>query len=114
MGPLIANSADYSAAALVLLVACKGLAYGASMSSFRGGPIFPAMFLGAAGGVALSHLPGAAHGSRRGHGHRCDDRGDARATADRGPAGHPALAVRRARGHASRDRRGVRGVGEAP
>jgi H+/Cl- antiporter ClcA len=58
MGPLIANSADYSAAALVLLVACKALAYGASMSGFRGGPVFPAMFLGAAGGVALSHLPG--------------------------------------------------------
>ena len=58
MGPLIANSADYSVAALVLLVACKGLAYGASMSGFRGGPVFPAMFLGAAGGVALSHLPG--------------------------------------------------------
>jgi chloride channel protein, CIC family len=37
---------------------CKGLAYGASLSSFRGGPTFPAMFLGAAGGVALSHLPG--------------------------------------------------------
>ena len=58
MGPLIANSADYSVAALVLLVACKGLAYGASLSSFRGGPVFPAMFLGAAGGIALSHLPG--------------------------------------------------------
>jgi H+/Cl- antiporter ClcA len=42
----------------VLLLACKGLAYGASLSSFRGGPIFPSMFLGAAGGVALSHLPG--------------------------------------------------------
>jgi hypothetical protein len=39
-------------------LACKGLAYGASLSSFRGGPIFPSMFLGAAGGMALSHLPG--------------------------------------------------------
>ena len=29
-----------------------------SLSSFRGGPVFPAMFLGAAGGVAMSHLPG--------------------------------------------------------
>ena len=28
------------------------------MSSFRGGPIFPALFIGAAGGMALSHLPG--------------------------------------------------------
>jgi H+/Cl- antiporter ClcA len=45
-------------AALLLLIACKGLAYGVSLSSFRGGPTFPAMFLGAVGGVALSHLPG--------------------------------------------------------
>ena len=37
---------------------CKGLAYSACLSSFRGGPIFPALFLGAAGGIALSHLPG--------------------------------------------------------
>ena len=58
MGPLISQSAGYSVGALVLLVACKGLAYGASMSGFRGGPVFPAMFLGAAGGIALSHLPG--------------------------------------------------------
>jgi H+/Cl- antiporter ClcA len=58
LGPLISNSASYSAGALVLLVACKGLAYGASLAGFRGGPVFPAMFLGAAGGITLSHLPG--------------------------------------------------------
>jgi len=58
LGVLISHSADYSVGALSLLVACKGLAYGASMSSFRGGPVFPAMFLGAAGGIAMSHLPG--------------------------------------------------------
>ncbi|MER7948576.1 chloride channel protein [Streptomyces sp. NPDC096079] len=58
MGPLLANSADYSVGTLTLLVACKGLAYCASLSAFRGGPIFPAMFLGATGGIALSHLPG--------------------------------------------------------
>jgi H+/Cl- antiporter ClcA len=28
------------------------------MSGFRGGPVFPAMFAGAVGGLALSHLPG--------------------------------------------------------
>jgi H+/Cl- antiporter ClcA len=55
---LLENSASFSVGTLVLLVACKGLAYGGSLSSFRGGPIFPGMFLGAAGGVALSHLPG--------------------------------------------------------
>jgi len=39
-------------------VACKAVAYSVSMSGFRGGPVFPAMFVGAAGGIALSHLPG--------------------------------------------------------
>jgi H+/Cl- antiporter ClcA len=58
LGPFVSQSASYSAGALVLLVACKGLAYSASMAAFRGGPVFPAMFLGAAGGIALSHLPG--------------------------------------------------------
>ena len=58
LGPLVDHSASYTVGALVLLLACKGLAYGASLSSFRGGPTFPAIFLGAAGGMLLSHLPG--------------------------------------------------------
>jgi H+/Cl- antiporter ClcA len=58
LGPLITHAGGYTVGALVLLLACKGIAYGVSLSSFRGGPTFPAMFLGAAGGVALSHLPG--------------------------------------------------------
>ncbi len=58
LGPLLQHGATYSVAALALLLACKGLAYGASLSSFRGGPVFPAMFLGAVGGILLSHLPG--------------------------------------------------------
>jgi H+/Cl- antiporter ClcA len=58
LGPLITSSGSYTVAALLLLLACKGLAYSASLSSFRGGPIFPAMFIGAAGGIAMSHLPG--------------------------------------------------------
>ena len=60
LGPLISNAAEYSAATLLLLLVCKGLAYAVSMSAFRGGSVFPAMFLGAAGGLALSHLPGLA------------------------------------------------------
>jgi hypothetical protein len=55
---LVGHAAGYSAGALVLLVACKGLAYGVSLSGFRGGPVFPSLFLGAAGGIALSHLAG--------------------------------------------------------
>jgi H+/Cl- antiporter ClcA len=58
LGPFITGSASYTVGALLLLLVCKGLAYGVSLSGFRGGPTFPALFLGAAGGVALSHLPG--------------------------------------------------------
>jgi H+/Cl- antiporter ClcA len=42
----------------VAVIACKSLAYGFSLSGFRGGPTFPGMFIGAAAGIALSHLPG--------------------------------------------------------
>ena len=55
---LIESAAGWSVGALALLVACKGIAYGLSLSSFRGGPVFPALFIGAAGGIALSHAPG--------------------------------------------------------
>ncbi|HET6503518.1 MAG TPA: chloride channel protein [Amycolatopsis sp.] len=58
LGPLLQHNAAYSAPALIALLACKGAAYSLSLSSFRGGPVFPSMFLGAAGGVAMSHLPG--------------------------------------------------------
>jgi hypothetical protein len=58
LGPFLNSSASYTVGALLLLLVCKGIAYGVSLSSFRGGPTFPAMFLGAVGGVALSHLPG--------------------------------------------------------
>jgi H+/Cl- antiporter ClcA len=58
LGPFLTHASSYTVGALLLLLACKGLAYGASLSSFRGGPVFPSMFLGAAVGVALSHLPG--------------------------------------------------------
>ncbi|MGH3196628.1 MAG: chloride channel protein [Streptosporangiaceae bacterium] len=58
LGPLVTHSAAYTVGALVLLIVCKAVAYGTSLSGFRGGPVFPAMFLGAAGGIALSHLPG--------------------------------------------------------
>jgi H+/Cl- antiporter ClcA len=58
LGPLVQNSATYTVWALLALIACKAVAYGISLGSFRGGPIFPALFIGAAGGIALSHLPG--------------------------------------------------------
>jgi H+/Cl- antiporter ClcA len=58
LGPLLTQAAGWSVGSVLLLLACKGLAYAVSLSSFRGGPVFPAMFLGAAAGVAASHLPG--------------------------------------------------------
>jgi H+/Cl- antiporter ClcA len=58
VAPLIQQAATWSVGALVLIVVCKGLAYGLSLSGFRGGPVFPSIFIGAAGGMALSHLPG--------------------------------------------------------
>jgi H+/Cl- antiporter ClcA len=55
---LVQQAAGWSVGALLLLVVCKGFAYSISLSSFRGGPIFPSMFIGAAGGIALSHVGG--------------------------------------------------------
>ncbi len=55
---LVQQAAGWTVGALLLLLLCKGLAYAISLSSFRGGPIFPSMFIGAAGGIALSHLGG--------------------------------------------------------
>ena len=58
LAPLVDDAAAWSVGALVLLVICKSLAYGISLSGFRGGPTFPGMFIGAAGGIALSHAGG--------------------------------------------------------
>jgi H+/Cl- antiporter ClcA len=55
---LIQHAGTFTVGALALLLVCKGLAYGGCLSSFRGGPIFPGLFLGATGGILLSHLPG--------------------------------------------------------
>ncbi|MFE1341169.1 chloride channel protein [Streptomyces sp. NPDC058733] len=44
--------------ALVAVLAFKGLAYALCLGSLRGGPVFPALFLGGAAGVLLAPLPG--------------------------------------------------------
>jgi H+/Cl- antiporter ClcA len=41
-----------------VLIACKSVAYALSLSAFRGGPVFPSLFIGAAIGVAAADLPG--------------------------------------------------------
>jgi len=58
LSPFVGSAASYTVAALLLLIACKGLAYSVSLSGFRGGPVFPAIFSGAAGGMLLSHVGG--------------------------------------------------------
>jgi H+/Cl- antiporter ClcA len=57
---LVQHAAAWTVGALLLLIAFKSLAYGISLSGFRGGPVFPSMFIGGAIGVAASHLPGMA------------------------------------------------------
>ncbi len=58
VAPLVEHAAAWSTGALAVLVALKGIAYGISLGSFRGGPVFPAIFLGAAGGIMAARLPG--------------------------------------------------------
>jgi H+/Cl- antiporter ClcA len=58
LSSLTLEAGRWSVYALLLLIALKGLAWGISLGSFRGGPTFPALFIGAAAGVLASHLPG--------------------------------------------------------
>ncbi len=55
---LVSGAGTWSLSALALLIVFKGLGYSISLGGFRGGPTFPAIFLGAAGGLMASHLPG--------------------------------------------------------
>lgn len=55
---LVAEPHRWTAAALVLLVLLKLIAFGLSLGAFRGGTVFPAMFLGGAAGALLGVLPG--------------------------------------------------------
>ncbi|WP_033213560.1 chloride channel protein [Kitasatospora phosalacinea] len=58
LGQLAADPSDWPVAALLALVLFKGLGWGVALGSLRGGPIFPAVLLGAALGVAAGGLPG--------------------------------------------------------
>ncbi|GGW47631.1 hypothetical protein GCM10010503_25620 [Streptomyces lucensis JCM 4490] len=55
---LAADPHAWSAGALVAVLLCKAVAYALCLGSLRGGPTFPALFLGAAAGVLLAPLPG--------------------------------------------------------
>ncbi|MGH8827451.1 MAG: chloride channel protein [Jiangellaceae bacterium] len=56
LATLATHPGEWSAGALALLLVCKGLAYAVCLGAFRGGPVFPAVFLGAAFGVLASML----------------------------------------------------------
>ncbi len=60
MGSVVRQSATVSLGTLALLIVFKGAAWGVSLGSGRGGPTFPAMFLGIVGGLLAGHLPGLA------------------------------------------------------
>jgi H+/Cl- antiporter ClcA len=57
LDPLVKDASTLSLGVLALLVLAKGLAWGVSLGVARGGPTFPAIFLGVAGGLLASHLP---------------------------------------------------------
>jgi H+/Cl- antiporter ClcA len=57
-GTLFATVGTTSVSTLILLFLFKGAAWSISLGSFRGGPTFPAIFLGVVGGMIAAHLPG--------------------------------------------------------
>ena len=71
-GSLFEDAPTLSLSILALLLLFKGVAWSISLGNFRGGPTFPALFLGAAAGLLAAHLPGLRRdaGSRRARGRR--------------------------------------------
>ena len=57
-GPLFGSEAIIAVSTLVLLFLFKSLAWSISLGNFRGGPTFPAIFLGVVAGLIAAHLPG--------------------------------------------------------
>lgn len=55
---LAADPYAWSVGALLAVLLFKAIAYALCLGSLRGGPVFPALFLGAAAGVLLAPLPG--------------------------------------------------------
>ncbi|MEU8776231.1 chloride channel protein [Streptomyces sp. NPDC048606] len=58
MSGLVTDPRAWGIGALVGVLVFKGLAYGLCLGTLRGGPIFPALFLGAAAGLLCAPLPG--------------------------------------------------------
>ncbi|HEX4678350.1 MAG TPA: chloride channel protein [Gaiellaceae bacterium] len=58
IAPVIKDAPALSLWTFALLLVFKGLAWSISLGNFRGGPTFPALFLGVVGGLLAGHLPG--------------------------------------------------------
>jgi H+/Cl- antiporter ClcA len=58
MGGIVQLGPTLSAATLGALLLFKGLAWSLSLASFRGGPTFPAIFIGLVGGLLAANLLG--------------------------------------------------------
>jgi H+/Cl- antiporter ClcA len=63
LDPVVEQAPALSAATLAWLVLFKALAWSVSMGSFRGGPVFPAIFVGTVGGLLAANLPGYPEGA---------------------------------------------------
>jgi H+/Cl- antiporter ClcA len=57
MSSVVNQAGSLSIATLAVLLICKAIAWGVSMGAARGGPTFPAIFLGLVGGLLCAHLP---------------------------------------------------------
>jgi len=55
---VLKDASTLSLTTLGLLLVFKGAAWSISLGNFRGGPTFPALFLGLVGGLLAGHLPG--------------------------------------------------------
>ena len=110
VGPLVSDASTWSLTALALLIAFKGIAWSISLGAFRGGPVFPALFLGAAAGLMAARLPGLFDHAGGGRGHGSSRRVRAEAAPLRCRAGHPADLELGSRGGSACDRRGGRGL----
>ncbi|WP_329486966.1 chloride channel protein [Kitasatospora sp. NBC_01246] len=58
LGELAADPASWPVGALLALLVCKALGWGIALGGLRGGPIFPALLIGATLGIACGPLPG--------------------------------------------------------
>ncbi|MFD8984664.1 chloride channel protein [Streptomyces sp. NPDC059564] len=58
LAALMADPGAWGTGALIAVLLCKSAGYALCLGSLRGGPVFPALFLGAAMGLLLSPLPG--------------------------------------------------------